>query len=210
MIKLFLVRHGTTTAIEQRVLQGSKDSPLSDRGREEARLAATALQNSSIDYAFTSPIGRALETADIICGRLGIDHQILDDLREMDFGFFEGREYFDAPDEHSSIFVRLGLLGRILIAQITGEPLFHVSRRARKAWQVISESSQGGKILVITHGALINYLIRYLLPREAYKKIRPVRSDPCSITELDVITPGNAVLMRLNDALHLANSRKTD
>ena len=210
MNKLFLVRHGTTTAIERRVLQGSTDSPLSERGREAALLAAAALRNSSIDYAFTSPMGRALETADIICGRLGIDHQILDDLREMDFGFFEGREYFDAPDKHSSILVRLGLLGRILIAQITGEPIFNVSRRARQAWQSITQIAQDRKVLVITHGALINYLIRHLLPRDAYKKIRPIQSAPCSITELDVITPGNAALLRLNDTRHLAKSKKND
>lgn len=210
MIQLFLVRHGTTTAIEQRRLQGSTDSPLSARGREEARLAALALQNSSIEYAFSSPLGRARETTGIICGQLGIDYQFVEELREMDFGFFEGREYFDAPDEHSSILVRLGLLGRILIAQITGEPLFHVSRRARKAWQFISKSADSRKILVITHGALINYLIQFLLPRETFKKIRPVQSTPCSITELEVIKPGYAELLRLNDIRHLTKSTKID
>ncbi|MBM3137322.1 MAG: histidine phosphatase family protein [Chloroflexi bacterium] len=210
MIKLFLVRHGTTTAVEQRVLQGSTDSPLSERGREEACRAASAFQNSTIEYAFASPIGRAKETADIICGRLGIEYQILEDLREMDFGFYEGRDYFDAPDEHTSIIVRFGLLGRILIAQVTGEPLFHVSRRARQAWHSITKIAQDRKVLVITHGALINYLIRYLLPLEAYKKIRPVQSAPCSITELDVAKPGHAVLLRLNDVRHLQRSAKTD
>jgi probable phosphoglycerate mutase len=210
MIKLFLVRHGTTTAIEQRVLQGSSDSPLSVRGRKEAQLAAAALQYSSVEYAFSSPMGRAMETASIVCEQLGIGYQIVDALREMDFGFYEGRGYFKAPDKDSTSLERLGLLGRILIAQITGEPLFNVSRRARKAWQIISEIADGRKVLVITHGALINTLIRYLLPREAYKKIKPVRSDPCSITELDVITPGNAVLQRLNDTRHLPKSIKTD
>jgi probable phosphoglycerate mutase len=210
MIKLFLVRHGTTTAIERRILQGSTDSPLSERGRNEARLAADALKNSSIQFAYASPMGRAKETVEIICRRLGIEYRTVEELREMGFGFYEGREYFDAPDKYSSIPMRLGLLGRILIAQITGEPLFHVSRRARKAWKIISESSQDCRVLVITHGALINYLIRFLLSREMYKKIRPVRSAPCSITELDVITPGNAVLQRLNDTRHLPKSIKTD
>ena len=210
MIQLILVRHGTTTAIEQRRLQGSTDSPLSMRGREEARLAAAALQNSSVEYAYSSLMGRARETAGIICAQLGIDYQIVDELREMDFGFFEGREYFETPDKDSTLIDRLGLLGRILIAQITGEPLFHVGRRARMAWQIISESVDRGKVLVITHGALINYLVQFLLPRETFNKIRPVQSDPCSITELDVNLPGNAVLLRLNDTRHLLKSRETD
>jgi probable phosphoglycerate mutase len=210
MIKLFLVRHGTTTAVEQRILQGSTDSPLSDRGRDEARLAAAALQDSSVEYAFSSPMGRTRETADIICSRLGIDYRVVDDLREMDFGFFEGREYFDAPDKYSSIPMRLGLLGRIMIAQITGEPLFHVCRRARQAWQSIAEITNNGTVLVITHGALINYLLRNLLPLEAYKKIKPVQSAPCSITELDVTTQGESALLRLNDTRHLPKSTKTD
>lgn len=210
MIRLILVRHGTTSAIEQRRLQGSSDSPLSARGREEARLAAVALQNSPIDHAFSSPMGRARETADIICGYLGLGYQIVDELREMNFGFFEGREYFDAPDKDSPFFERLGLLGRIMIAQVTGEPLFKVSHRARQSWQIINERAENGMILVISHGALINYLIQFLLPRETFKKIKPVHSNPCSITELEVIKPGNSVLIRLNDIRHLTRSMKID
>jgi broad specificity phosphatase PhoE len=106
--------------------------------------------------------------------------------------------------------MRLGLLGRIMIAQITGEPLFHVCRRARQAWQSIAEITNNGTVLVITHGALINYLLRNLLPLEAYKKIKPVQSAPCSITELDVTTQGESALLRLNDTRHLPKSTKTD
>ena len=60
---IFLVRHGTTEDIEKRIMQGSSDSPLSARGREEARRTGEALSGIRFDAAFSSPMGRAWETA---------------------------------------------------------------------------------------------------------------------------------------------------
>ncbi len=210
MIHLFLVRHGTTSAIELRHLQGASDSPLSARGREEARLAGAALKNSGIEYAFSSPMGRTRETADIICGQLGLDYTILDDLREMDFGFFEGRDYFDAPERDSPLFMRLGVIARIMVAQVTGESLRKVENRASRAWQEISLTVGEGKVLVVSHGALINYLLKVLLPKHKYQEFQPVQADPCSITELEVTRPGNTRILRLADNHHLKSLPKFD
>jgi broad specificity phosphatase PhoE len=208
MVHLFIVRHGITSAIEQRHLQGSTDSPLSPRGRAEAHLTAAALRDSSIEYAFTSPMGRAMETADIICKQLDLDYQILDELREMDFGFYEGRNYFDAPDDSSTLFERLSILGRIIIAQITGESLIKVGHRASRAWLKISQMVGDGRVLIVSHGALINYLLKYLLLKSSFQAIQPVQTAPCSITELIVTSPGNAEILRLSDIRHLKNQDK--
>ena len=203
MINLFIVRHGTTGAIENRVMEGKLDSPLNPRGREEAARAAHALKHSGIDKVFSSPMKRTRETTDIICNQLGLEYQIVNDLREMNFGIYEGKAYFEVPDQNSSIFERFSLIARIMAAQISGEPLFRVARRARSTWAEISRKAMGGKILIVSHGALINYLIKFLLPVEDYKRIRPIRTDPCSISEIIIDDTGKAKILRLNDTRHL-------
>ncbi|HUV15911.1 MAG TPA: histidine phosphatase family protein [Pelolinea sp.] len=210
MVRLYLVRHGTTNAIEQHLMQGASDSPLSARGREEAKLTAESLKNEGIKTAFSSPMGRARETADILCELLDLNYRVIHDLHEIDFGIYEGREYFSVPDENSGVFKRIGLLGRILIAQITGESLSHVSRRARRTWEAITSEIQNGKVMVISHGVFINYLTKYLLPKAEFDKIKPVQTHPCSITELKVPFAGQAEISRLNDISHLKNSSTPD
>jgi len=203
MINLYIVRHGTTEAIEKRVMEGKLDSPLNPRGREEAARAAHALMHAGIDKVFSSPMKRTRETADIICRQLGLEYQIINELREMNFGIYEGKEYFEVPEQNSSIFERLSLIARILVAQISGEPLFQVARRASHAWSEISRHVNDGRILIVSHGALINYLIKFLLPVDDYKKIRPIRTDPCSISEIIIDNTGKAQVLRLNDTHHL-------
>lgn len=203
MINLFIVRHGTTQAIENRVMEGKLDSPLNPRGREEAVRAADALMDSMIDKAFCSPMKRTRETAEIMCGQLGLEYQIVNELREMNFGIYEGKAYFEVPDQNSSIFERLSLIARILAAQVSGEPLFRVARRARRAWTDISRQVNDGSILIISHGALINYLVKFLLPVEDYQRIHPVRTEPCSISEIIIDASGKAIIQRLNDTHHL-------
>ena len=51
-----------------------------------------------------------------------------------------------------------------MFAQATGESLRSVSRRAEKSWAEISAAAPEGKLLIVSHGVLINYLLKYLLP----------------------------------------------
>lgn len=200
---IYLVRHGTTEAIEKGLMQGSSDSPLSSRGCKEALLTAKALEKTGAFRVFSSPMGRAVETTEIICRHLHLTYQLINNLREMDFGYWEGKAYFDAPDQNSDIFERLGLLARILFAQITGESLRSVSSRARSAWKEIMSLIHNEAILVISHGALINYLLKYLLSSRDFDRIKPVQTRPCSISELHFQKTRHAKIIRINDFRHL-------
>jgi broad specificity phosphatase PhoE len=85
-----LVRHGTTEWIELGRLHGTLDAPLSTRGRQEASLAATALAKQHFDALYTSPLGRARETAAIIGQATGLEPVLMEGLREMNLGWMEG------------------------------------------------------------------------------------------------------------------------
>ena len=204
MHHLFLIRHGTTEAIEKHLMQGSTDSPLSAQGREEARRTAKELSTMRFNAAFSSPMGRTLETARILASahaRLEIIQ--LDDLHEMDFGFYEHKLYFASPDEVPTGLRRLILLVKIVLAQATGETLIQVSRRASRSWEQLSAVVPEGVILIVSHGVLLNFLLKYLLPEATFETIKPVSLRPCSITELEVTSPGKAKIIRINDMAHL-------
>jgi broad specificity phosphatase PhoE len=100
MRHLFLIRHGSTEAVEKHLMHGATDSPLSDLGFKEALLTSEALKDILFKAAFSSPMVRALETARaIIKPHPGVGIIQLNTLREMNFGFYEYKPYFASPDE---------------------------------------------------------------------------------------------------------------
>ncbi len=70
-VKLILVRHAETQDNLDGILLGHQDSPLTDLGKEQALVMAKELKREKIDVVYSSPLGRALETAQIIAQNLG-------------------------------------------------------------------------------------------------------------------------------------------
>src|SRR5512141_193497 len=87
MLDIFLTRHGTTSAGEA-VLGGQIDISLSDEGRREAALLAERLEGTAFDRIISSPMTRAMETAEIVAR--GRPIEIDERLRELDYGRWEG------------------------------------------------------------------------------------------------------------------------
>jgi uncharacterized phosphatase len=83
MTLLYLVRHGETDWNRQRRIQGSTDIPLNATGRDQAARTARLLGRRSWDAILTSPLSRAVETASIISGELGLGApEVLEDIAE--------------------------------------------------------------------------------------------------------------------------------
>lgn len=83
-----IFRHGLTDANENGVYIGRTDLPLSDAGREALMDKFEQLEYPKVQRVYSSPLERAIQTAEIIFPDREI--VIVDDLREMDFGVFEG------------------------------------------------------------------------------------------------------------------------
>ena len=102
-MRLYIVRHGETNMNKGKFLQGQTDSELNEYGRELARKTRDGLAKVNFDMAFTSPLKRAKETAQIILG--GRELVLKDELRiqEISFGEYEGlcfgKENFNVPDK---------------------------------------------------------------------------------------------------------------
>lgn len=92
-MELYIVRHGKTVWNQAGLIQGSSDVELLPEGIEMARQTGEGLKHVSFDAIYSSPLSRALDTAEMIKGERNIE--ILTDgrLTEMDFGVCEGKKY---------------------------------------------------------------------------------------------------------------------
>ena len=136
MTTLLLVRHGETDWNADGRLQGHTDRPLSDFGRRQADELAGELAGEGLEAIYSSDLVRARETAEIVGERLGLGVALDPDLREKDWGNWEG---LTAVERDRVEFV--------------GEPTEAHLERALRALRRIAERHPGdGTVLVVTHG----------------------------------------------------------
>lgn len=99
---VYVVRHGQNEDNAEGLLNGHRDRPLTELGREQARTVAGKLANHDIRFIYSSPLCRARETAEIIAARLGLPVTVDPDLVERDFGCMTGQpveSILDLPPE---------------------------------------------------------------------------------------------------------------
>lgn len=140
MKKLYFIRHGESEFGVQRRIAGSSDTPLTDKGRAQAKRAGQALRNRSIDLIVSSPLSRSLETAKIIADEISyprnkiLTHEL---LVEREHGEGEGKPWVPG-------FTSLGYKGM--------ETDDELVERSRKALEWI-KSHPADNVLVVGHGA---------------------------------------------------------
>lgn len=135
MTTLLLVRHGETDWNADGRLQGQTDRPLSDFGRRQARQLADDLAGEELDAIYASDLSRARETAEIVAARLGLPVVLDSDLREKDWGTWEG---LTAVERDRVEFV--------------GESTEQHLERTLKALRRIADRHPYDRVLVVTHG----------------------------------------------------------
>ena len=150
--RLWLVRHGETDWSVAGRHTGRTDLPLDQRGREQARELGSGLAALGIEFsaAWTSPLLRARETAALA----GFpDAPILDDLREWDYGEYEGTRTSDVRrEEHNPDWL-------IWTAAVRrGETIRNVADRADAAIQALVDASPPGNVIVFSHGHFLRIL----------------------------------------------------
>ena len=89
---LYVIRHGQTDWNVEGKTQGSIDIKLNETGKEQAEKVKNELMNTKIDVVLCSPRNRCKETAKIVCEGRNVQIIELDELRERDFGEFEGKK----------------------------------------------------------------------------------------------------------------------
>lgn len=162
-----VTRHGETDWNITGVLQGWIDVPLNANGRRQAFEMAETFKGSGFSHIWTSPLSRASETAEIVADVLGLPPPSRSEgLKERHFGRIQGMSKPDLailhPGLHADIMRR-----DPACAFDQGESLDHFADRIIVALLEIAQGHPGERILVMTHGWVMDVITRHLrqLPR---------------------------------------------
>lgn len=142
-----LVRHGKTDWNVLGKLQGTTDIPLNNRGEKQADECRNILSKSQWDAIITSPLTRAKQTAEIIHQKIHVPLIEMEEFIERNFGDAEGmtlkerRESF--PDKK--------------YPNQESRSSFH--QRLKNGIQTINQKYPNGKVIIVTHGAVINTIL---------------------------------------------------
>jgi broad specificity phosphatase PhoE len=164
MIKLGLIRHARTRWNLEKKIQGTGDLPLCPEGISQAGFWAKKLEPQKYDMILSSPLIRAQETSRIISDTIGADIVYDEDLKEQDFGKWEGKRIID---------IRNLCPGEIELQESRGwdfcppggESRNRVLERALRAMKEAAKAFDKKQVLVVTHKSVMKILIYKLLNR---------------------------------------------
>ena len=159
---LYAVRHGETEWNVAGIQQGHLDSPLTDAGIQQAKSLAHGLTGRGIQRIFSSDLGRAAHTAEIIASKLGLPITLEPGLRERNLGSMQGltktqfRDRF--PDEYAAFQTYdpdYQLPG--------GESARQRCDRSITACNKLLAQHPGETVLIVAHGGVLNSMLTYTL-----------------------------------------------
>ena len=189
-MRLYIVRHGETDWNKARRVQGFSDIPLNEYGRHLARETAEGMKDIPFDLAYTSPLVRARETAEIILAGRDIPLIESNGIKEMGFGEYEGmcisgKEKALESEAFKKFFIDTGNF----VPAKGGESIADIMERTGQFLKELCENQalQGKQILLSTHGAamtaLLNHIRRNLNAADFWKGQVPAN---CAVTTVDV------------------------
>jgi broad specificity phosphatase PhoE len=197
-VRLLLARHGESMWNAERRFQGSTDVPLSARGRAQAQALTRGLRPYRVRAAYASPFRRARETAELALQGTGVPVVVLDELRELSLGQWEGCTVEEIRARDGDPYVAW-LRAPHDCPPPGSEPLPVVSERVRAAVDRIAAAHPNGDdVLVVAHGGVISVYACHLLGC-SFNSLWRLRVDNASLT---VVRPPR--LVSLNETGHLA------
>ncbi|WP_196591739.1 histidine phosphatase family protein [Pectinatus frisingensis] len=151
--KIVLIRHGRTAWNIEGRFQGQSDTKLLTEGVAQAKLLAEKFPLNNLDALYSSDLQRAKCTAELIADKFNLSLQLTEDLREMNFGQWEGilfnkinerwpgaiKHFFDNPDS---------------IKIPDGENFQQVQNRGMRVLRKIIQENSGRNVAIVAHGAI--------------------------------------------------------
>ena len=201
---LYLVRHGETEWNRTRRLQGSRDVALNDTGRRQAVALAELLRSRSISAAFSSPLRRARETAELILTGRDVPLRIVPELAEMDCGAWEGLDATERERGYPQA-VQAWKQNPWQAAIPGAESLEQLHSRARGALEAILRESIGESVLLSGHGFFNRVILLSLLrlPRAAFWELEQPNAS-CHVLRWDGTLPHPDPLSAASPTPHMS------
>ena len=200
-MRIYITRHGETQWNKKGLMQGWKNSDLTEKGIENAQRLGESLKDINFDVIYTSPLGRANETAKCINGNKDTKIVLVESLKEMGFGIWEGMENSKLKELYSEQYNNFWERPHLYKPHENGESFEELLLRVKTAWNEILKAG-GNNILIVTHAVVLKTLYMILKNLDLKDLWNPPFMKDTSLTIVEVI--GNKVKIILEaDTSHL-------
>ncbi len=205
---LYLIRHGATSANEQRpyVLQGQGvNHGLSETGQRQASQLGEFLADRTIDHIYSSPMIRAVETASAVARHHDLEVTTIDEILEVNVGDWETLNWDevmrDYPDEYHQFMDNPAENG-----YVGGESYGDVFRRCEPVLNRLLDQHRGETVVVVAHNVVNRVLLAPLLGIEL-RRAKDVRQSNAGINVIKH-RGSETNLITLNSVFHLDDELK--
>lgn len=205
---LLLVRHGETVGNLEQIAHGQSESPLNERGRQQAQLTADLLRDWERRYArvFASPLSRAHDTAGIIADTLGLQLSLHAGLMESHLGVLEGVSYEELDNFG---YARRSIEDDEFDAH-EGESPRAVGDRMEQTLDEIRAQHPGENLIIVSHGGALAHLMARIVNSRGPAFGPKYIMFNSAISEIVIPARGKPELIVLNHHEHLPEEMKID
>lgn len=161
-MKLILIRHGQTSYNLKKIYCGHRDASLNKAGRAQALRLGLKLKSACVDKVFSSDLKRALQTARIVFKNSGCEIIKNPDLREIDFGLWEGLDSEGIIKKYPYIY-RRWIKDPFSAFIPGGERMGHFKTRVIRELKNIARANPRRTVALVTHGGPIRIILNAVL-----------------------------------------------
>jgi broad specificity phosphatase PhoE len=161
-MKLIAIRHGETEWNVEGREMGQLDSPLTARGVEQSRLIAERLGQVLFDTLYSSDLGRALQTAEIIAAECGSQVRLDAGLRERHMGIFQGLTLAEMRERFPKERAHFEQMGPDYVVP-GGESARQALERSAEVVTAIAQRHAHETVVVVTHGGFLMVFFQFVL-----------------------------------------------
>jgi len=202
LTRIMLIRHGQTAWNEGdgERLRGRSDIELDEMGIRQAEATAAGVAQWEVAAIYSSPLRRAVTTADILAEPLKLQVQPTEGLIDIDYGKWQGLSLEETAADDNKLY-QLWLKSPHLVTFPQGESLEQVRKRVVGAVDTLVPKHSGQTIVLVSHKVVCKVLLCSLLGLDN-SHFWQVQQDLCAINIFEADESGFAIC-RLNDTCHL-------
>ena len=200
-LNIYFLRHGETVASKTGGFCGTSDVELTSEGMMMAKDFAVAYQSVPWKAIFCSPMRRTIATAKPLCELVGMEMQLRDGLKEIDFGKWEGKTTTEVNREYHDEYVRWQSEPG-WNAPPDGERAIDIARRSSQVIEEIETNYPDGNVLVVAHKATIRIILCSLLGIDVGRYRDRIHMPVAAVSVLEFCQQGPR-LLKLSDRSHL-------
>ena len=204
MNELLIIRHGKTSWNTADIFRGRISIGLSEKGLNQVELLSEYLSSKKIQAIYSSPLQRALQTAEAVARLHQLNVQAVPGLNDLDFGEWEGKSVQEVKNTYQDIF-SLWLERPDLTKIPGGESLEDARKRVLKALDGIMDQNKEGIVVIVTHRVITKVLACALLGLDN-SHFWNIDQDTCGVTTF-IHNGRYFILKHHNDVSFLKNSK---